>query len=268
MAIYAVGDIQGCFDSLRRLLDRAQFNPACDQLWVAGDLVNRGPDSLGALRFVKNLGSAAQLVLGNHDLHLLAARHGLRVMNKKDTLQPILAADDCDELLHWLRQQPLMHQNAAYVMSHAGIPPVWTQAEAASLAAEVAAVLSGEGYCELLASMYGNQPDTWQPTLTRMERLRLIINYFTRMRFCARDGRLDLKSKEAPGTAPAGFAPWFAWPGPHLERPVLFGHWAALQGITTNPRAIALDTGCVWGNQLSMLRLNDGVWFRVPSELA
>ncbi len=268
MAIYAVGDVQGCFDSLRRLLDSAQFDPANDTLWVAGDLVNRGPNSLGALRFVKNLGAAAQMVLGNHDLHLLAARHNLRAMNKKDTLQPILAADDCDELLHWLRQQPLMIQARGYAMCHAGIPPVWSHQEALTYSCEVTEVLSGDGYIELLATMYGNQPDTWQAQLTGMERLRLIINYFTRMRFCTQSGSLDLKAKEGLETAPSGFAPWFTWPGRHLDAPVLFGHWAALNGITREPRAIALDTGCVWGKQLSMLRLEDGTWFRVASELA
>ncbi|HEY6528827.1 MAG TPA: symmetrical bis(5'-nucleosyl)-tetraphosphatase [Cellvibrionaceae bacterium] len=268
MAVYAVGDIQGCFDSLRRLLDRAHFEPSRDQLWVAGDLVNRGPDSLGALRFIKNLGSSARMVLGNHDLHLLAVRHGLRVMNKKDTLKPILAAADCDELLHWLRQQPLMHEGMGHVMCHAGIPPVWSQEQALNYACEVGRVLKGDNYVELLASMYGNQPNSWRADLAGMDRLRVIINYFTRMRFCTQQGQLDLDTKEGLGAAPKGFAPWFNWRGEHLNRPVLFGHWAALNGVTREPRAIALDTGCVWGKQLSMLRLDDGVWFRVKSELA
>lgn len=268
MAIYAVGDIQGCFDSLRRLLDSARFDPGADTLWVAGDLVNRGPDSLGALRFIKNLGPAAQMVLGNHDLHLLAARFGLRGFNKKDTLQNILAADDCDELLFWLRQQPLIYRAQGFAMCHAGIPPNWTQSAAQAYADEVAQWLSGDGFIELLATMYGNQPDIWRQDLTGMERLRAIVNYFTRMRFCTQEGRLDLKAKEGLSSAPKGFAPWYAWPGEHLENPVLFGHWAAINGVTNNPRAIALDTGCVWGKHLSMLRLEDGQWFRALSELA
>lgn len=268
MAVYAVGDIQGCFDSLRRLLDSACFDPACDQLWVAGDLVNRGPDSLGALRFIKNLGQSAQVVLGNHDLHLLAVRFSQRVANKKDTLAPVLSAPDGDELFHWLRRQPLMLEGAGFVLCHAGIPPVWSQPQALSLAKEVGKVLSSDDFAELLANMYGNQPDTWRDDLSGFERLRLIVNYFTRMRFCTRDGRLDLKAKEGIDSAPDGFAPWFNWPGAHLAKPVLFGHWAALDGITGNPAAIALDTGCVWGKKLSMLRLDDKSWFRVRSELA
>lgn len=268
MAVYAVGDVQGCFDSLRRLLDAARFDPASDRLWVAGDLVNRGPDSLGALRFIKNLGASAQMVLGNHDLHLLAVRYSLRPMHKKDTLQPILSAPDGDELLHWLRTQPLMHDEMGYVLCHAGIPPVWSQAQALSLAQEVSRVLSGDNFIDLLANMYGNQPDYWQDELTGFERLRIIINYFTRMRFCGADGRLDLKAKEGPESAPKGFAPWFSWPGAHMAKPVLFGHWAALEGVTGKPAAIALDTGCVWGKKLSMLRLEDKTWFRVRSELA
>lgn len=268
MAVYAVGDVQGCFDSLRRLLDRACFDPACDQLWVAGDLVNRGPDSLGALRFIKELGASAQLVLGNHDLHLLAVRFSQRPQHKKDTLQPILNAPDGDELLHWLRRQPLMHAALGYVLCHAGIPPIWTQQQALRLASEASAVLSGDDFVELLANMYGNQPDTWRDDLVGLERLRLIINYFTRMRFCSQAGRLDLKAKEGVDTAPEGCAPWFKWPGAHLAQPVLFGHWAALDGVTGQPQAIALDTGCVWGKKLSMLRLEDKSWFRVRSELA
>lgn len=268
MAVYAVGDVQGCFDSLRRLLDAARFDPAVDQLWVAGDLVNRGPDSLGALRFIKTLGASAQMVLGNHDLHLLAVRFCQRPMHKKDTLQPILQAADGDELLHWLRTQPLMHQAMGYVLCHAGIPPVWSQQQAMNHAQEVRAVLSGDDFTALLSAMYGNQPEVWSDALTGFERWRLILNYFTRMRFCTQQGRLDLKAKEGLNSAPKGFAPWFKWPGPHLAKPVLFGHWAALDGVTGTTDAIALDTGCVWGKKLSMLRLDDKTWFRVRSELA
>lgn len=161
-----------------------------------------------------------------------------------------------------------MHAGMGYVLCHAGIPPVWNQQQALGYAQEVSAVLGGDDFVELLNQMYGNQPDTWQPDLSGFERWRIIVNYFTRMRFCTQAGCLDLKAKEGIESAPKGFAPWFAWPGEHLSSPVLFGHWAALEGVTGAPRAIALDTGCVWGKKLSMLRLDDGTWFRVRSELA
>ncbi len=268
MATYAVGDVQGCYDSLQRLLEAAAFDPAADCLWLAGDLVNRGPNSLGALRFVKDLGPSAILVLGNHDLHLLAAAENLRSLQRKDTLDAILKAPDRDELLHWLRQRPLLHYDLGYTMSHAGLPPMWTLDQAKACAREVETVLQGPDYSEFLANMYGNEPDTWSEQLTGMMRLRVITNYFTRMRFCDPQGRLDLKAKEGLETAPKGFLPWFQQPHRDLQQPVLFGHWAALRGHTGQPKAIALDTGCVWGGPLTMLRLEDTQYFSVPSELA
>lgn len=268
MATYAVGDVQGCFKSLQRLLASASFDPRRDCLWLAGDLVNRGPDSLAALRFVKSLGESAVLVLGNHDLHLLAVAEGLREANRKDTLDAVLKAPDRDELLHWLRQRPLLHCAQGFAMSHAGIPPMWTLAQAQACARDVETSLRSDNHREFFAHMYGNNPDTWSEDLTGMARLRIITNYFTRMRFCSPQGRLDLKAKEGLNTAPEGMKPWFDQPHLSLNTPILFGHWAALNGKTTHPNAVALDTGCAWGGQLSMVRLEDGVFFRVVSEMA
>ena len=268
MATYAVGDVQGCFNSLQRLLDSAGFDPQRDKLWVAGDLVNRGPDSLAALRFIKNLDASAIMVLGNHDLHLLAVAEGLRTSNRKDTLEDILQAPDRGPLLEWLRHRPLLHSGSGFTMTHAGLPPPWDHTQASGYAREVEAVLQGPAYRDFLAEMYGDQPDTWHDNLVGMARLRLITNYFTRLRFCDGEGRLDLKAKEGADKPPAGMAPWFEHPHRGLDQPVLFGHWAALNGVTSHTNAIALDTGCVWGNQLSMLRLEDRRFFRVTGELA
>lgn len=268
MATYAVGDVQGCYDSLRRLLDSAAFDPAQDHLWLAGDLVNRGPHSLATLRFVKSLGSSAVAVLGNHDLHLLASAQGLRPASKKDTFSEVLEAPDARELLNWVRHWPLLHCALGYSLCHAGIPPIWTLQQAQQLAQEVEAQLRSDAYGAFLQEMYGNQPDTWSDDLTGTARWRLITNYFTRMRFCSAQGQLNLTDKESAEQSPAGFAPWFSLPHAALDAPILFGHWAALEGRSTHPNAIALDTGCVWGKQLSMLRLEDRVWFRVASELA
>ena len=269
MATYAVGDVQGCLAPLEQLLERVQFDPDRDRLWVAGDLINRGPDSLGALRLVKNLGASATMVLGNHDLHLLGVVHGARKQNKKDTLSPILRAVDRGELLDWLRRQPLLHHDPAlgYVMTHAGIPPVWSLAQAQARAAEVEAVLRADDYSEFFAHMYGNDPEGWRDDLTGWDRLRVIVNYFTRMRFCSPSGRLNLKAKEGPESAPPGFAPWFSYPNQLGDQKVLFGHWAALEGKTHNPQIIALDTGCVWGNALTMMRLEDEERFEISCQL-
>ena len=267
MATYAVGDVQGCFDSLKRLLASAQFDPAKDRLWVAGDLVNRGPDSLGALRYIKSLGDSAVMVLGNHDLHLLAVAEGFQPAHRKDTLAAILAAPDRADLLSWLRQCPLLHSDLGFTMTHAGIPPIWSLAQASGYAKEVQEALQGAHYRDFLAAIYGNTPDCWDDGLVGYDRLRLITNYFTRMRFCSAEGRLELTAKEGLDKTPQGLAPWFDHPHPSLDRPLLFGHWAAIKGRTSRANAIALDTGCVWGGQLTMLRLDDGVFFRVTSEI-
>lgn len=268
MATYFVGDIQGCFDDLQQLLQLANFDQQFDQLWLTGDLVARGPKSLETLRFVKNLGSAATTVLGNHDLHLLAIDAGLAKLNPKDKTQNIFAAEDKDELLLWLRQQPLLayHQAFDVIMVHAGISPQWSQQQAIQYAEEVNKQLRGDDYQILLANMYGAQPDFWQEQLQGFDRSRFIINAFTRMRFCAPDGQLEFHNKHSPATnANVGHIPWYEVAGPHLDGShVIFGHWAALEGECSHENATTLDTGCVWGNSLTMLRWEDKAVFSVP----
>ena len=254
MATYAVGDLQGCLQPLKCLLERVNFNPAVDRLWLVGDLVNRGPESLETLRFLYSIRQSLVCVLGNHDLHLLAAWHNVERLKKSDTLREIIEAPDADQLFDWLRQQKLLHYDEArgIAMAHAGIPPQWTLGQALGLAAEVEEVLRDDGRLKLyLDGMYGNEPNKWSKNLTGVERLRVITNYFTRMRFCTAEGKLDLKSKEGLGTAPKGYKPWFA----HKDRrsrhvKIIFGHWAALEGRADAPGVIALDTGCVWGLSL------------------
>jgi bis(5'-nucleosyl)-tetraphosphatase (symmetrical) len=267
MATYVVGDIQGCFDALRRLLDSVSFDPQVDHLWSVGDLVNRGPDNLSTLRFFRDLGSHAKVVLGNHDLHLLAVEAGAREPGRKDTLTDVLQAPDADELLDWLRRQPLMHREGPYVLSHAGIPHIWDSQEALVRADEVAARLCQPDYREFLHHMYGNEPDRWSPQLKGWDRLRVIVNYFTRMRFISSNGALDFDAKEGTDSAPTGMRPWFEFPRAEADRYTvfLFGHWAALYGKTGKPRFIGLDTGCVWGGALTLLRLDDGHKFQVPA---
>ncbi|HEX23187.1 MAG TPA: symmetrical bis(5'-nucleosyl)-tetraphosphatase, partial [Chromatiales bacterium] len=231
MAIYAIGDIQGCFDELQALLAMCRFDPAVDRLWFTGDLVNRGPDSLKVLRFVRGLGEGAITVLGNHDLHLLAVAEGLGKLHKPDTLQAILDAPDRDELLHWLRQQPLLYHdadlNAALV--HAGLPPQWDLREARAYSVEVETVLRGDDYREFFTHMYGDKPRRWAMGLTGWDRLRFIVNCFTRLRFCRADGELCLKAKGEPGTQPAGCVPWFQAPGRRsTQTQIIFGHWSTL----------------------------------------
>lgn len=265
MARYAVGDLQGCFTPLRHLLDRVRFDPARDQLWSVGDVVNRGPQSLECLRFVVGLGPAVRVVLGNHDLHLLAVAEGIEPFKRSDTFQDILEAPDRDELLGWLRRQPLLYRDPCgdYAMVHAGLAPQWTLEQAQALADEVAAVLRGDGFREYLRGMYGNEPDCWDETLTGVTRWRVITNYLTRLRFCTRRGAMDLHSKEGPGTAPAGFMPWFDVPERRSAgRALIFGHWAALLGRAQRDDVFALDTGCVWGGHLTLFNLDTREYFR------
>ncbi len=264
MATYAIGDLQGCYNELMQLLEQINFNDQ-DQLWFTGDLVNRGPGSLQCLRFVKSLGDRAVCVLGNHDLHLLALHNG---SGKKanSTLEPILAAPDRDELMHWLQHRPLLHDDKSlgYVMTHAGIPHIWSLKTARNLAAELEAVLQSDRAERFFANMYGNQPDLWQDDLKGPARLRCITNYLTRMRFITTEGRLEFSASGRPEEAPNGFRPWFELPpAKPLKRIQLYGHWAAL-GHHRNERSISLDTGCVWGNALSALRLDDGQLFSQP----
>jgi len=257
MATYAIGDIQGCYQPLLKLLDSFSFDARRDELWLVGDLVNRGPDSLKTLRFVRELGERAICVLGNHDLHLLAVATGQAKLRKDDTLDEVLQANDRDELLDWLRQRPLMHQRDAYAMVHAGLLPQWSIEYALALAQEVERALRGPDYVNLLAHMYGNDPDHWDASLSGFARLRVIVNAMTRMRVCTVEGRMDLRFNGEPQDAPAGMLPWYDVP-PQASRDatVIFGHWSAL-GLLLQPDVVGLDSGCLWGRQLSALRLDD-----------
>jgi bis(5'-nucleosyl)-tetraphosphatase (symmetrical) len=260
MAVYAVGDVQGCADELHELLGLLRFDPARDRLWFVGDLVNRGPQSLETLRFVRSLGEAAIVVLGNHDLHLLAlARGGAAHKAGDDGLQPILAAHDRDDLLDWLQSRPLLHRDATLRANllHAGLPPQWTLDTALACAREVESKLRSERVGELFAHMYGNEPAVWHDGLEGWDRLRFTINAFTRLRVCAvDDGRLLLKFKGPPEVAPSGAVPWFdvPWRRSTGER-LVFGHWSALGYVSRNG-VLGLDTGCVWGGALTAQRID------------
>lgn len=258
MALYCIGDIQGCDSALGRLLDEIDFSASRDTVYLLGDLVNRGPESAAVLRRCMGEGDALRPLLGNHDLHLLAAAHGARKPSRKDTLEQVLKADDRDAMLDWLRQQPLMHAHAhageRLVMVHAGLLPAWTVDEALALAAEVQAVLRGAGLPGFLRQMYGNGSDRWDPALTGMDRLRTIVNAMTRLRFCSPAGVMDFESTEGAGEAPEGLMPWFDAPGRRAAGTlVAFGHWSTL-GWLNRPDTLALDTGCVWGGCLSAVR--------------
>lgn len=266
MSTYAIGDIQGSYQPLLRLLDIIRFDPAVDKLWLAGDLINRGPDSLAVLRFLYGIRESVIAVLGNHDLHLLAIARGHRKPSSRDTLDDLLHADDCATLLDWLRHCKIFHHDAQlqFSMVHAGIPPQWTLTEACTFARELEVILhndppnSSTNYDEYLASMYGNQPAQWHSDLRGADRLRIITNYFTRMRFCTSDGRLELETKDEASAAPLGFAPWYAHPNRQTrDDKIIFGHWAALEGKTNTKNVYALDTGCAWGGSLTALRLED-----------
>ncbi|PLX60503.1 symmetrical bis(5'-nucleosyl)-tetraphosphatase [Sedimenticola selenatireducens] len=258
MALYAIGDVQGCYRELMQLLKQIKYNTDRDMLWFAGDLVNRGPDSLKTLRFVKNLGDGARVVLGNHDLHLLAMSQGnLKHAEKDHTLREVLKAKDRDDLLEWLRQRPLMHHCSErnYSLIHAGLPPQWDLATALQCAAEVEAVLQGDGLREFCLQMYGNEPGRWSNELQGMERHRFIINCFTRLRFCDSQGNLALKEKRAPGHQPSDFYPWFAVPDrASRDQRILFGHWSTL-GYHVSHNSWCLDTGCLWGGKLTALQI-------------
>lgn len=260
MAVYAIGDIQGCDDEFAQLLRELDFSPSRDTLWLVGDLVNRGPRSLEALRRVRALGASAITVLGNHDLHLLAvvlSPH--EPIKAKDTLHAILSAPDRDELIHWLRHRPMLHHDAqlGYTMIHAGLPPQWDLAQAQSCARELEAALRDEKQCrELFAQMYGDQPDRWSDDLRGVERLRFITNCLTRLRYCRPDGTLELKFKGQPEDAPKHVMPWFKVPDRRSrDVRIVCGHWSAL-GYYDADGVLAIDTGCVWGEKLCAVRLD------------
>jgi bis(5'-nucleosyl)-tetraphosphatase (symmetrical) len=253
-----IGDIQGCDEALGRLLDVAGFTPSRDRVLLLGDLVNRGPASLAVLRRLQALGGAAQCLLGNHDLHLLAVAAGVRPQHRSDTLQPLLEAPDRERLLQWLRQQHLALQAEGWLCVHAGVLPAWSAAQTLALAGEVQAVLRGPDLAAFLPRMYGNEPDAWHDALTGDARLRVIINALTRLRFCTAEGRMDFKTKEGADAAPPGLLPWFDVPGrASAGAPIAFGHWSTL-GLIDRPDLLALDTGCVWGGCLSAARVDGG----------
>jgi len=260
MATYAVGDIQGCYDALQQLLDTLDFDNTRDHLWLTGDLVNRGPNSLEVLRFIKDLGDHAIIVLGNHDLHLLAVANGHLKYKKNETFHDVLNAPDRDELLDWLRHRPLAHHDGSlgYTLIHAGLPPQWDLNTTMSCAREVESELRGPHYRDYLESMYGNEPDCWSDSLSGQDRLRFITNCFTRLRFCDADGNLALEEKAAPGSQPAPFVPWFeVVDRASRNMRIIFGHWSTL-GLHMGNGVVCLDTGCLWGNQLTAMRLDVG----------
>ncbi len=263
MATYAVGDVQGCGTELQQLLELMRFDPARDKLWLVGDLVNRGPDSLQVLRLIKSLGDCAITVLGNHDLHLLAVAEGAAEPHHTDTLDDVLKAPDRDELLTWLRQQRLLHAEGGYVLVHAGLLPQWSVALASSLAQEVEGALRGDGYATFLHRMYGNAPHYWDDELSGYQRLRVIVNAFTRMRICTPEGEMDFRFKGEVQDIPQGYVPWYEAPRrKSQDATVIFGHWSAL-GLKLGPRIIALDTGCLWGGPMTAIRLEDRQLFQV-----
>jgi len=263
MAIYAVGDIQGCHTELVRLLDEIRFDAASDRLWLVGDLVNRGPGSLEVLRLVKSLGDSAITVLGNHDLHLLAVADGVAELHRTDTLDEILHAPDREELLHWLRHQRLMHAQDEHVLVHAGLLPQWTVTQAESYAREVEAALRSDDHATFLSRMYGNAPHHWDEALTGYKRLRVIVNAFTRMRICTKEGEMQFKFKGEVEDIPAGCLPWFDIPQrASAKSTVICGHWSAL-GLKLTPNLIALDTGCLWGGPMTAICLEDRKLFHV-----
>jgi bis(5'-nucleosyl)-tetraphosphatase (symmetrical) len=258
MAVYAIGDVQGCHDELQRLLDHLNYDQGKDCLWFTGDLVNRGPKSLKTLRFAKSLGDRAITVLGNHDLHLLAVYEGLQTTRKKDTLDAILNAPDAPILLDWLRHRPLLHYDKTLntIMVHAGLPPQWTLKRARKCARKVEKKLQGPKYQKFLANMYGNQPHQWSKELRGLDRLRFITNALTRLRYCSVEGEIDFEHKLAPGTQPQPLLPWFQVPNRHSKDVrIVFGHWSTA-GYRHENNTLALDTGCIWGGNLTAIRLD------------
>ena len=257
MATYAIGDIQGCFQALQLLLQKIDFDPARDRLWLVGDLVNRGPDSLAVLRWARALGDAAVVVLGNHDLHLLAVAHGFVKAHRKDTIAEVLAAPDRIELLDWLRHQRLFYAEDDYALVHAGLLPQWSVKKASALAHEVEQELQGKHHLDFFARMYGNEPKAWSKDLHGMARLRMITNAMTRLRFCTPAGEMEFDHKGPPEIFPAGHLPWYEAPNrKSADSTIIFGHWSAL-GLKVRSNLMALDTGCLWGGDLTAVRLED-----------
>lgn len=263
MATYAIGDIQGCFEAFKELLVAIAFNPAKDRLWLCGDLVNRGENSIGTLRWCMAHEDQVVAILGNHDLHLLAVAEGFVPAHRNDTLAEILDAPDRDEVLDWLRHRPMLHREGGWLMVHAGLLPEWTPELAESLARELEEVLRGPGWRDFLRQMYGNEPRHWSPALVGQDRLRLVANVMTRTRYLHRDGGLEFQHKCAPDQAPGELIPWFDMPERRSAGVrVVFGHWSTL-GLMLRDDVAALDTGCLWGGRLSAVRLEDDRLFQV-----
>ena len=271
MSTYVVGDIQGCYKALKRLLKKIDFTPDKDRLWCAGDLVNRGPKSLETLRFLSDLDASIEIVLGNHDLHFIAIFEGSAPARGKDSLDALLNAPDCEQLCDWLRFKKMAHFDAVetnkgieeFLMVHAGVAPLWNLQQTLRYAAEVELALQGDEYRDFLSSMYGDKPIRWANSLDGFDRLRTITNYLTRVRFCDDIGSLRLDIKEGLCAAPKGLKPWFEYEKLTPLVSILFGHWAALEGITNRPHVYALDTGYVWGRELTAMRLEDKKLFSV-----
>lgn len=268
MSTYVIGDVQGCFKPLKQLLTRVGFQPNQDNLWLVGDIVNRGPDSLAVLRFLRNLPKTPVIVLGNHDLHLLAVHSGQVQLRAKDTIQAVLEAPDGDELCDWLRHFPLTHYDEAqkYLLVHAGLPPQWQIEEACQYAHEVELVLRSEKAKDFFAHMYGSEPTVWSDQLTGYDRLRFIVNALTRIRFCTAEGELDFSFTGKVGSQDRRFQPWFTIASrASKDKKIIFGHWAALQGYL-GANLFGIDSGCVWGNCLTALRLEDQKLFHVKCD--
>lgn len=267
MATYAIGDIQGCYDPLRRLLDYISFDPSQDRLWLVGDLVNRGPSSLETLRFVYGLGDAATVVLGNHDLYLIMQAEGYGKVSKEDTLDAVLKAADRDELLAWLRARPLFHVEGSWAMVHAGLLPQWTVEQAKALSDEVTAALTASDYKQFIANMWGSEPAAWRDELTGWDRLRVIVNAMTRMRYLRNGCEMEMRAannKAPPGLGPPGCVPWFEMSNrASAGHTIVCGHWSAV-GFRNEPDLVTLDTGCLWGGSLTAFRLEDRRAFCMP----
>lgn len=263
VATYAIGDLQGCFEAFKELLVAIAFNPARDRLWLTGDLVNRGENSIGTLRWCMEHDDQVVAILGNHDLHLLAVAEGFVPPHRNDTLDEILDAPDRAEVLNWLRHRPMLHREGDWLMVHAGLLPEWTPDLAEALARELESTLRGPGYLAFLAGMYGNEPRRWDPDLAGQDRLRLVANAMTRLRYLHPNGDMEFQHKSAPADAPADLMPWYDMPN-RLSTgvKVVFGHWSTL-GLLVRPDVAGLDTGCLWGGQLSAIRLEDGRLFQV-----
>ena len=257
MSLYLIGDLQGCDEPLARLLEKIDFSPSTDTLYFLGDLVNRGPDSLAVLRRLSALGHAAQCLLGNHDLHALGVWQGVRQQGKSDTLAQLLAAPDCNDLLHWLRHRPMAIDAHGWLMVHAGVLPQWTSAKTLALAAELEQQLRAPDFKQFLTALFGNQPRQWQDSLAGIERWRVAVNALTRVRFCTADGEMEFTTKGGGADAPPGYLRWFEVPGRQtLGQPIAFGHWSTLNaGQFMHQNTLALDTGCVWGGCLTAAKL-------------